>query len=82
METLLHSNLRKLSTRNIKHINMQQVTTLLTEDDANDLAIRIVDHLVKQGIVPDCTDTEDETEFQYQDEIKNVLIKEFNISLY
>lgn len=60
---------------------MQKVTTLLTEDDANDLAIRIVDHLVKQGIVPDCTDTEDETEFRYQDEIKSVLIKQFNISI-
>lgn len=60
---------------------MQKVTTLLTEDDANDLAIRIVDHLVKQGIVPNCIDTEDETEFRYQDEIKSVLIKQFNISI-
>lgn len=60
---------------------MTQVTTLLTEDDATDLAIRIVDHLVEQGMIPDCTDTDDPIEFQYQDEIKSVLIKQFNISL-
>ena len=39
----------------------------MTEDQIRDIAIRIVDELVVKGYVPDCIDTEDETEFEIQD---------------
>tara|TARA_R110002051_G_C8631229_1_gene484768 strand:- start:153 stop:305 length:153 start_codon:yes stop_codon:yes gene_type:complete len=39
----------------------------MNEDDLRDIAIRIVDELVDEGLCPDCTDTNDDTEFQYQD---------------
>ena len=41
----------------------------LDEDDIRDIAIRIVDNLVELGYVPDCTDTDDEIEFEVQDMI-------------
>jgi len=46
---------------------MQTKQTNISEDDIRDLAIRICDELVANGIVPDCTDTSDETEFITQD---------------
>ena len=39
----------------------------MTEDDIRDIAIRIVDELVLEGVVPDCIDTNNETEFIVQD---------------
>ena len=39
----------------------------LTADDIRDVAIRITDHLVELGYVPDCTDTDDDYEFEVQD---------------
>jgi hypothetical protein len=54
-----------------------------SNDDTRDIAIRIVDELVKQGYVKDCIDTDDETEFEVQDiihkEIKKSL-KSFEIT--
>jgi hypothetical protein len=50
----------------------------LNEQDATDIAIRITDALVLRGLVPDCTDTEDETEFEVQDAIKAILLKSLN----
>lgn len=38
-----------------------------TNDDTRDVAIQIVDELVKEGYVKDCIDTDDETEFSIQD---------------
>lgn len=38
-----------------------------------DIAINVVDELVEQGLVKDCTDTDDETEFYFQDAVKDVL---------
>lgn len=49
-----------------------------TEDDIRDCAIRIVDKLVVEGIVADCIDTDDNTEFDVQDIIFEKL-KEFII---
>ena len=40
-----------------------------TFDDIRDLAIKIVDDLVQIGIVKDCTDTENEDEFNVQDAV-------------
>lgn len=44
-----------------------------SEDEIRDLAIRIVDQLVLAGLVNDCTDTNDDTEFRVQDIIEEVL---------
>jgi len=45
----------------------------LTEDDIRDIAIAITDKLVELGYVPDCIDTDDESEFEVQDEINKIL---------
>tara|TARA_R100000008_G_scaffold86548_1_gene80101 strand:+ start:95 stop:247 length:153 start_codon:yes stop_codon:yes gene_type:complete len=45
----------------------------MTEDDMRDLAIAIVDKFVKMGLVPNCTDTNNETEFEFQDAIVETL---------
>ena len=39
----------------------------MNEDDARDLAIRIVDEMVQEGIVKNCIDTNDQDEFTAQD---------------
>ena len=44
-----------------------------TEDDIRDIAIRIVDELVNQNYIPNCIDTDDETEFEIQDLIVDIL---------
>ncbi len=49
---------------------MAKKITLNTKDDITDLAIRITNKLIEKGLVPDCTDTDDETEFEFQDAIK------------
>jgi len=51
----------------------------LTNDDTRDIAVRIVDEFVKQGLVKDCINTNDETEFSFQDIIHEELNKTFNI---
>lgn len=52
----------------------------MTSDDLDtlttDIAIRIVNELVEQGLVKDCTDTDDWIEFEFQDTIKEVLTKQ------
>lgn len=45
------------------------------ENDITDIAISIVDELVTQGLVKDCTDTDDSTEFYFQDAIKDALFR-------
>ena len=39
----------------------------IIEDDLRDIAIQVVDILIDKGFVPDCTDTDDMTEFEVQD---------------
>lgn len=51
----------------------------ISVEDVRDLAVRIVGNLVVNGLVKDCTDTDDETEFQIQDEIVEQLCKQFKI---
>ena len=53
-----------------------------TIDDIRDIAIRIVDSLVEQGIIKDCTDTDDETEFEVQDTIFAEILREKALELY
>lgn len=44
-----------------------------TEDELRDIAIRMVDKLVEEGYVPNCIDTDDDTEFNVQDLLLNEL---------
>lgn len=39
-----------------------------------DLSIKITNKLIELGFVPDCTDTNDESEFEVQDAIYEILI--------
>ena len=52
----------------------------LTEDDIRDIAIRIVDEMVLEELLPDCIDTNDPSEFNAQDiiieQLTKTLIKE------
>ncbi len=47
----------------------------MTEDEIRDIAIRIVDQMVMEGLIPDCIDTNDNTEFETQDIIVEQLVK-------
>jgi hypothetical protein len=56
-----------------KYINSHSIS----EDDINDMSIIIVDRMVAEGLIPDCTDTENEKEFETQDIIREELTKLF-----
>jgi len=45
----------------------------LDEDEIRDIAIEITNKLIELGHVKDCTDTDDEDEFEVQDEIVEIL---------
>ena len=45
----------------------------LDRDERQDIAIAITNKLIKMGFVPDCTDTDDESEFEVQDMIAEIL---------
>lgn len=49
-----------------------------TEDDIRDIAIRITNKLIELGYVPDCTDTDNESEFEVQDAICDILENAIN----
>ena len=53
----------------------------MTEDEINDLSVLIVGDLVLEGLVPDCTDTNDETEFEFQDAIRETLAKKYGVEM-
>ena len=59
--------------------NLFKVEHNYTNDDTRDIAIRILDTLIQKGFVKDCTDTDDETEFEVQDIIQEELNRVFNI---
>ena len=48
-------------------------TKKLTRDDRMDIAIEIVNELIELGYVPDCTDTDNEDEFNVQEVIARIL---------
>lgn len=50
-------------------------TRKLDKDERQDIGIAITNHLIKLGYVPDCTDTDDQSEFEVQDLIASVLKK-------
>lgn len=63
------------SERLSKHIHRHH----LELDDIKDISLSIVDRMVFEGLIPDCTDTENEQEFEAQDIIREELIKLFKI---
>lgn len=42
----------------------------MDKDKIADIALSIVDRFVESGLCPDCTDTDNDTEFRYQDIIR------------
>jgi len=46
-------------------------------DETRDVAIRIVDRLVKEKLIKNCIDTDDDTEFEFQDIIQDEINKIF-----
>ena len=60
---------------------MTTVNIISTEDDVRDLAIAIVDELVEQGMIQDNLDTDDPTEFAFQDVISDAIIKKLNLNI-
>ena len=55
------------------------MNTIKTLDDIKDLSIIIVGKMVEEGIIKDCTDTDDQTEWDAQDVIREILCDKFNI---
>ena len=55
------------------------MNTIKTLDDIKDLSIIIVGKMVEEGIIKDCTDTDDQTECDTQDVIREILCNKFNI---
>lgn len=55
------------------------MSTIKTLDDIKDLSIIIIGKMVEDGIIKDCTDTDDQTEFDAQDIIRDVLCNKLNI---
>lgn len=51
----------------------------MTLEKIKDLSVLIVGDLVINGLVKDCTDTDDEIEFEFQDTIVETLCEKFNI---
>ena len=47
----------------------------LNNDDIADIAVNAVEKLVEDGIIPNCTDTDDSTEFDVQDIIRETIAK-------
>ena len=50
-------------------------TRKLDKDERQDIGIAITNHLIELVYVPDCTDTDDQSEFEVQDLIASVLKK-------
>lgn len=50
-------------------------TRKLDRDERQEVGITITNKLIKLGYVPDCTDTNDESEFEVQDMVAKVIKK-------
>jgi hypothetical protein len=80
MKNVIFDILNKVSINDtIEDVQFEYTANLIvdavskTNDDTRDIAIKIVDKLVAEGLLKDCIDTDDETEFEVQDVIHNVL---------
>ena len=61
------------------HTNKLNSNKMKNLDDIKDTSIQITNKLVELGIIKDCTDTDDETEFIVQDTIREVLCEKLKI---
>jgi len=52
---------------------------VMTLEQIKDLSVIIVGDLVLNGLIKDCTDTDDETEFEFQDVIVETLCQRFKV---
>lgn len=50
-------------------------TRKLDRDERQEIGIEITNNLIKLGYVPDCTDTDNQSEFEVQDMIAKVIKK-------
>jgi hypothetical protein len=62
-----------------KLLSRIKITHNLTNDDVREIAMNIVDALVEENLIKDNTDTNDDTEFAFQDIIHNKLNEIFDI---
>ena len=56
-----------------------KITHNLTNDDVREIAMNIVDAFVEENLIEDSTDTNDDTEFAFQDIVHSKLNEIFNI---
>jgi len=52
----------------------------LEVDDMADIALEIVDEMVREGLIPNCIDTENPKEFEAQDIIREKLTQLFKLN--
>ena len=62
-----------------KLLSRIKITHNLTNDDVREIAMNIVDAFIEENLIEDNTDTNDDTEFAFQDIIHNKLNEVFNI---
>lgn len=63
-----------------KLLSRIKITHNLTNDDVREIAMNIVDAFIEENLIEDNTDTNDDTEFAFQDIIHNKLNEIFNIN--
>jgi len=62
-----------------KLLSRIKITHNLTNDDVREIAMNIVDAFVEENLIEDSTDTNDDTEFAFQDIVHSKLNEIFNI---
>ena len=62
-----------------KRVSQYIYSHRLEKDDISDVALEIVDIMITDGLVPDCTDTENQKEFEAQDIIRERLTELFKL---
>lgn len=62
-----------------KLLSRIKISHNLTNDDVREIAMNIVDAFVEDNLIEDDTDTNDDTEFAFQDIIHSKLNEIFNI---
>ena len=63
-----------------KLLSRIKITHNLTNDDVREIAMNIVDAFIEENLIEDNTDTNDDTEFAFQDIIHSKLNEIFNIN--
>ena len=64
---------------NYKPLKPKKMNLIKNLDDIKDLSIIIVNEMIENGLIKDCTDTDESDEFDAQDIIRAILCDKFNI---